>query len=122
VEDDTGFARLLQEQFVARGMTSVRTADAETAERLLKQGMKPRAVVADLMLPGLQGEEFVSRLGAEGVAPVPVLVLTVKSLAPVEVLALQKVGVTAVMAKEAGSSEAAVKLIAEALVPRVKAS
>jgi PAS domain S-box-containing protein len=116
VEDDTGFARLLQEQFVARGMTTVRTADAETAERLLKQGMKPRAVVADLMLPGLQGEEFVTRLGAEGVPAVPVLVLTVKSLAPVEVSALAKVGVTAVLPKEAGASQAAVNLIAEALV------
>jgi PAS domain S-box-containing protein len=116
VEDDTGFARLLQEQFVARGMTTIRTADAETAERLLKQGMKPRAVVADLMLPGLQGEEFVTRLGAEGVPPVPVLVLTVKSLAPVEVSALAKVGVTAVLPKEAGASQAAVNLIAEALV------
>jgi CheY-like chemotaxis protein len=116
VEDDTGFARLLQEQFVARGMTTVRTADAETAERLLKQGMKPRAVVADLMLPGLQGEEFVTRLGAEGAGARPVLVLTVKSLAPVEVSALEKVGVTAVLPKEAGASQAAVNLIAEALV------
>jgi CheY-like chemotaxis protein len=114
VEDDSGFARLLQEQFVARGMTTIRTADAETAERLLKQGMKPRAVVADLLLPGLQGEEFVTRLGAEGIAPV--LVLTVKSLAPVEVSALAKVGVTAVLPKEAGASQAAVNLIAEALV------
>lgn len=118
VEDDTGFARLLQEQFVARGMTTVRTADAETAERLLKQGMKPRAVVADLMLPGLQGEEFVTRLGAEGPGVLPVLVLTVKSLAPVEVSALAKVGVTAVLPKEAGASQAAVNLIAEALVKK----
>jgi PAS domain S-box-containing protein len=116
VEDDTGFARLLQEQFVARGMTTVRTADAETAERLLKQGMKPRAVVADLMLPGLQGEEFVTRLAAEGAGALPVLVLTVKSLAPVEVSALAKVGVTAVLPKEAGASQAAVNLITEALV------
>jgi DNA-binding NarL/FixJ family response regulator len=76
--------------------------------------MKPRAVVADLLLPGLQGEEFVTRLGAEGIAPV--LVLTVKSLAPVEVSALAKVGVTAVLPKEAGASQAAVNLIAEALV------
>ena len=44
VEDDIGYARLLQEQFVARGLTAVRAADAETAERLLKDGMKPRAV------------------------------------------------------------------------------
>src|SRR4029077_13845760 len=76
VEDDTGFARLLQEQFVARGRTTVRTADAETAERLLKQGMKRRAVGADLMLPGLKGEEFVTRRGADGPPAVPVLVLT----------------------------------------------
>lgn len=116
VEDDTGFASLLQEQFVARGMTTVRTADAETAERLLKQGLKPRAVVTDLMLPGLQGEEFVTRLGAEGGAPVPVLVVTVKSLAPVEVSALADVGVTAVLPKEAGASQAAVNLIEDALV------
>jgi PAS domain S-box-containing protein len=122
VEDDTGFARLLQEQFVARGMTAVRTADAETAERLLKQGMKPRAVVADLMLPGLQGEEFVARLGVDGAPTVPVLVLTVKSLAPVEVSALTKVGVTAVLPKEAGASQAAVNLIAEALVAKAKSA
>jgi two-component system sensor histidine kinase VicK len=121
VEDDTGYARLLQEQFVARGMTTVRTADAETAERLLKEGMKPRAVVADLMLPGVQGEEFVSRLGADG-ATVPVLVLTVKSLAPGEISALQKVGVTAVMPKEAGATQAAVSLISDALVPKMPAA
>jgi two-component system, OmpR family, sensor histidine kinase VicK len=114
VEDDTGYARLLQEQFIARGMTTVRTADAETAERLLKEGMKPRAVVADLVLPGLQGEEFVTRLGAD----VPVLVLTVKNLAPAEISALEKVGVTAVLPKEAGASQAAVSLITEALVQK----
>jgi two-component system, sensor histidine kinase len=117
VEDDTGFARLLQEQFVARGMTTVRTADAETAERLLREGMKPRAVVADLVLPGVQGEEFVTRLGADGAA-VPVLVLTVKNLAPAEISVLEKVGVTAVLPKEAGASQAAVSLITEALVPK----
>ncbi|MDQ6722538.1 MAG: PAS domain S-box protein [Candidatus Dormibacteraeota bacterium] len=119
VEDDTGFARLLQEQFVARGMTTVRTADAETAERLLREGMKPRAVVADLVLPGVQGEEFVTRLGADG-ATVPVLVLTVKNLAPAEISALEKAGVTAVLPKEAGASQAAVSLITEALVPKAK--
>ena len=119
VEDDTGFARLLQEQFVARGMTTVRTADAETAERLLREGMKPRAVVADLVLPGVQGEEFVTRLGADGAA-VPVLVLTVKNLAPAEISALEKAGVTAVLPKEAGASQAAVSLITEALVPKAK--
>ena len=120
VEDDSGFARMLQEQFIARGMTTVRAADAETAERLLKAGMKPRAVIADLVLPGVQGEEFVARLGTDPQNSVPVLVLTVKSLAPAEVSALEKAGVTAVLPKEAGASQAAVSLIAEALVTKVK--
>jgi two-component system sensor histidine kinase VicK len=120
VEDDAGFARLLQEQFVARGMTAVRAPDAETAERLLKAGMKPRSVIADLVLPGEQGEDFVARLGFEPANSVPVVVLTVKSLGPSEVSALEKAGVTAVLPKEAGASEAAVSLITEALVTKVK--
>jgi PAS domain S-box-containing protein len=120
VEDDSGFARLLQEQFVSRGMTTVRAADAETAERLLQAGMKPRAVIADLVLPGVQGEEFVARLGSDPAIAVPVLVLTVKSLAPSEVSALEKAGVTAVLPKEAGATQAAVSLITEALVTKVK--
>lgn len=115
VEDDTGFGRLLQEQFVARGLTAVRAADAETAQRLLKEGMKPRAVVSDLLLPGLQGEDFVARLGADTGPAVPVVVLTVKQLAPDEVSALEKAGVTAVLPKEAGATQAAASLIAAAL-------
>jgi PAS domain S-box-containing protein len=118
VEDDSGFARLLQEQFVSRGMTTVRAADAETAERLLQAGMKPRSVIADLVLPGVQGEEFVARLGSDPTNAVPVLVLTVKSLAPSEVSALEKAGVTAVLPKEAGATQAAVSLITEALVTK----
>ena len=122
VEDDSGFARLLKEQFVSRGMTTVRAADAETAERLLQAGMKPRAVIADLVLPGVQGEEFVARLGSDPAIAVPVLVLTVKSLAPSEVSALEKAGATAVLPKEAGATQAAVSLITEALVTKVKNS
>ena len=119
VEDDIGYARLLQEQFVARGLTAVRAGDAETAERLLKEGMKPRAVIADLVLPGVQGEEFLTRLGADAVSAVPILVLTVKNLAPAEISALEKVGVTAVLPKEAGASQTAVGLITEALAAKV---
>jgi len=115
VEDDSGFGRLLQEQFVARGLTAMRAADAETAQRLLNEGMKPRAVISDLLLPGLQGEEFVARLGSESGPAVPVVVLTVKQLAPHELSALEKVGVTAVLPKEAGATQAAASLIADAL-------
>jgi two-component system sensor histidine kinase VicK len=120
VEDDSGFARLLQEQLVSRGMTTVRAPDAETAQRLLQAGMKPRAVIADLVLPGEQGEQFVTRLGSDPATAIPMVVLTVKSLAPSEVSALEKAGVTAVLPKEAGATQAAVSLITEALVTKVK--
>ena len=120
VEDDSGFARLLQEQLVSRGMTTVRAPDAETAQRLLQAGMKPRAVIADLVLPGEQGEQFVTRLGSNPATAIPMVVLTVKSLAPSEVSALEKAGVTAVLPKEAGATQAAVSLITEALVTKVK--
>ncbi|MEP6752806.1 MAG: PAS domain S-box protein [Candidatus Dormiibacterota bacterium] len=120
VEDDSGFARLLQEQLVSLGMTTVRAPDAETAERLLQAGMKPRAVIADLVLPGVQGEEFVTKLGSDPASAVPVVVLTVKSLAPFEVTALERAGVTAVLPKEAGASQAAVSLITSALEAKVK--
>ena len=120
VEDDSGFARLLQEQLVSRGMTTVRAADAETAERLLQAGIKPRAVIADLVLPGVQGEEFVTKLGSNPASAIPVVVLTVKSLAPSEVSALEKAGVTAVLPKEAGATQAAVSLITEALATKAK--
>ena len=119
VEDDAGFARLLQEQIVARGMTAVRAPDAETAERLLQAGMKPRSVISDLVLPGEQGEDFVTRLGSDPANAVPVVVLTVKSLAPSEISALEKAGVKAVLPKEAGASQAAVSLITESLVAKV---
>jgi CheY-like chemotaxis protein len=120
VEDDSGFARLLQEQLVSLGMTTVRASDAETAERLLQAGMKPRAVIADLVLPGVQGEEFVTKLGSDPASAVPVVVLTVKSLAPSEVTALERAGVTAVLPKEAGATQAAVTLISSALETKVK--
>ena len=84
--------------------------------------MLPQSLVSatDLVLPGVQGEEFVARLGADPGTAVPVLVLTVKSLAPDEISALEKSGVRAVLPKEAGASQAAVNLITEALVPKTK--
>jgi nitrogen-specific signal transduction histidine kinase/CheY-like chemotaxis protein len=114
VEDDPGFASLLRAEFAAEGLGTVRTADAETAERLLVD-MTPLAIVLDLVLPGLQGEDFLARLGSVGGARVPVVVLTVKNLSAGQVSALELAGATAVLPKEAGAPQAAVALIANAL-------
>jgi CheY-like chemotaxis protein len=121
VEDDAGFAHLLEAELVSRGLSAVWAADAESAEHLL-QHRKARAVVLDLMLPGLQGEDFLERLRSTYDTSVPVVVVTVKNLTPAQSLALQKLGVTAVLRKNAGAAEAAANLVAHALAPELMAS
>jgi DNA-binding response OmpR family regulator len=74
-------------------------------------------VVLDLWLPGLPGEEFLGRLRAGLGAKVPVVVLTAKELNPGELSALEGSGAMAVLPKEAGATQAAATLIAEALAP-----
>ncbi len=119
VEEDIGFARLLAAELLATGLTALRAGDVETAEHLLLDGMKPRAIVLDLMLPGVQGEGFLTRLGARNGERPPTIVLTVKDLGPDEVAILEKAGAVAALPKEAGVTEAAVALIVQALGSRM---
>jgi PAS domain S-box-containing protein len=114
VEDDSGFAHLLEAELTARGLSSIWAADAETAEHLMtKQGA--RAVVLDLLLPGLQGDEFLQRLRNRHGSGIPVVVVTLKDLTPEESLALQQAGVTAVLRKGPGMAETAANLIAKSI-------
>ena len=114
VEDDAGFASLMQAELAAQGLSTVRAADAETAEHMLAD-TTPRAIILGLALPGMQGEDFLARMRAGGGTRLPVVVLTVKNLAPGEISALETAGAMAVLPKEAGGPQAAVALIAEAL-------
>lgn len=114
VEDNARFASLLKAEFAAQGLSTVRAADAETAEHMLVD-MTPRAIILELALPGLQGEDFLARLWASGGTRLPVVVLTAKNLGIEEISELEKAGAIAVLPKEAGAPQAAVALIAEAL-------
>jgi CheY-like chemotaxis protein len=114
IEDEAWFAGILKDEFAARGLSTTRAADAETAERLLLD-TTPRAIVLDLALPGLQGEDFLARTLARGGNRLPVVVLTIKSLEPDEISALEAAGAIAILPKEAGAPQAAVTLITEAL-------
>jgi DNA-binding response OmpR family regulator len=119
VEEDLGFARLLEAELLANGLTAVRAEDVETAEHLLLEGMKPRAIVLDLMLPGADGEAFLATLGARTGDRFPTIVLTVKDLGPREVAILKKAGAAAALPREAGATQATVALILQALWPRL---
>src|SRR5260370_7274542 len=81
IESEAWFASILKAEFEAQGLSTVRAADAETAERLLV-AMAPRAIVLDLALPRLPGEDFLARMSAARGKRLPVVVLTVRSLHP----------------------------------------
>jgi Signal transduction histidine kinase len=120
VEDDSGFAHLLQAELATREISSVWAADAETAEQLLaKNGA--RAVVLDLLLPGLSGEAFLQRMRETYGPSIPVVVITLKDLELSENLALQQLGVTGVLRKGPGISGAAADLIENALAAQLVA-
>jgi len=121
VEDDSGFARLLEAELAARGLSSVWAADAETAEHLMTTN-GARAVVLDLLLPGLSGEAFLQRLRKRHGPGVPVVIVTLKDIDAAASLVLQKAGVTAVLRKGPGMAEAAANLIVKSLVPELVAT
>ncbi len=114
VEDDAGFAHLLQAELAGLGVSSIWAADAETAERLMIK-KKARAVVLDLLLPGLQGEAYLDRLRVKHGSGIPVVVVTLKDLEPAETLLLHKAGVTAILRKGPGMAETAANMIAKSL-------
>jgi CheY-like chemotaxis protein len=114
VEDDASFAHLLEAELAARQLTSTWAADAETAEHLMTR-KAARAVVLDLLLPGVSGEVFLQRLRSTYGPGIPVVVVTVKDLESAESLSLQKLGVTAVLRKGSGMAEEAASLIVKAL-------
>jgi DNA-binding response OmpR family regulator len=121
VEDDSGFAHLLEAELAARGLSSIWAPDAETAQQLMTK-KRARAVVLDLLLPGLSGEAFLRRLRSQFGAGIPVVVVTMKDLDSAESLSLQKAGVTGVLRKGPGMAEAAANLIAKSLVAELVAS
>ena len=118
VEDDSGFAHLVEAELEARGLSSIWAADAETAGHLVTRA---RGVVLDLLLPGLSGEAFLHRLRATRGAGIPVVVVTLKDLAPAESLALQKAGVTAVLRKGPGTASTAADLLSRSLAAELVA-
>lgn len=117
VEDDTGFARLIEAELSLKGLSSVWAADAETADQLIDQ-TGARAVVLDLMLPGASGEDFLARLRTSHNSDVPVVVVTIKELEATETLALRTAGVVAILKKHSGAAKEAADFVAAALQPR----
>jgi signal transduction histidine kinase len=115
VEDDSGFARLLAAELAQRGLTSVRARSAEVALARVATA-PPRAVILDLLLPVLQGEDFLVHLHELCGEAVPIIVVvSVKDLTPSEVAELERHGAVAVLRKGSGVAAQAAEAVADAL-------
>jgi CheY-like chemotaxis protein len=110
VEDDAGFARLLEAELTGRGLSSVWVPSAEDALEQLELET-PKALVLDLLLPRLQGETFLRRLRQGNGADVPVVVVSVKDLSQEERTAMEQLGVVAMLRKEPAVGTAAADII-----------
>jgi PAS domain S-box-containing protein len=114
VEDDRGFATLLEAELEAMGISSVWAVDAETADRMIDR-VSVRAVVLDLVLPGVSGQDFLARLRAVHKSSVPVVVVTIQELDATTTLALRTAGVVAILKKHSGAARDAAIFVADEL-------
>ena len=120
VDDDPGLLDLIEMRLVAGGYAV--TCAASGAEALLRfRSERPRAVISDLRMDGMDGHALFARLHAE--APtVPVIMLTAHGTIPDAVAATQR-GVFGFLTKPFDGRELLAK-VAEAIAisPRVDAS
>ena len=114
VEDDVGFAQLVEAELRAEGLSASRVESAEVGiERLTAD--PPRAMVLDLMLPGMSGEALLELVRDSRAVSIPVVVMSVKDLTVEEREALIALGASSVVQKGPTSASLAAKTIAMAL-------
>ncbi len=76
VEDDKNLSKMLDFLFVAKGLATVSAGDGAEALRVMKR-TNPQAVILDLMMPVMDGYEFLRRVKAdEKWRDLPVVVLS----------------------------------------------
>ena len=120
VDDDPGLLDLIEMRLVAGGYTvSCAASGAEALERFRAE--RPRAVISDLRMDGMDGHALFAHLHAE--APtVPVIILTAHGTIPDAVAATQR-GVFGFLTKPFDGRELLAKVAeAMAISPRVDVS
>jgi CheY-like chemotaxis protein len=77
VEDDEGAREALSDILREEGFDVRLAANGREALEQLEEGMRPCVILLDLVMPVMDGWEFRQRqLRHEGLAPIPVVVLT----------------------------------------------
>jgi len=79
VEDEPAIQELITANLARAGHTVVRAADAETAQRFVRDAL-PDLILLDWMLPGISGVELARRLrNEERTRGIPIIMLTARS-------------------------------------------
>ena len=78
VEDEPAIQELIAANLTRAGHTVVRSSDAETAQRIVREAL-PDLILLDWMLPGMSGVELARRLRAEErTRSIPIIMLTAR--------------------------------------------
>lgn len=82
VDDDSRNIFALNLMLRSKGYTCISAADAETGIQMLEQDNGIGVVLMDMMMPGMDGYEAISRIKADSVtAKVPVIAVTAQAMA-----------------------------------------
>jgi len=82
VEDDHDVRETIAEVLADEGYLVVTAIDGHQALQQLRDGLRPFAILLDLMMPGMNGHQFRTEQRAEpaAIADIPVIVLTADRL------------------------------------------
>jgi len=76
IEDDKFLRELIVQKLIKEGYEIAEAIDGEEGIKKIKEG-KPDLVLLDLILPGIDGFEVLSRMkGDSALAPIPVIILS----------------------------------------------
>lgn len=91
VEDDEGVREAMREALEEEGYATLSAADGEQALAILARGPKPRLILLDLMMPVMNGWEFLKVLrDSANLARIPVVILSVAGSPPPGVPSIKK--------------------------------
>jgi two-component system, OmpR family, response regulator CpxR len=78
VDDDADNRDTLAEVLTDEGHSVRTTSNGADALALIQSGFHPDVVLLDLVMPGMSGDELITRLRSTDAAEIPILVLSAK--------------------------------------------
>lgn len=76
IDDDADIRQLLSILLQAHGYNTIDAADGAQALRQLKRGPRPAVIILDLMMPHMDGEQFITRIRSGRLRQTPIIVMS----------------------------------------------